>query len=178
MAVFQFSSPGLTDATTLEDSSDSSSSRFTPEQGESTMIGLQPSDSWLSAQCKPPSATLVKRRPIPRKGHTKSRRGCFSCKKRKIKCQETKPKCENCQKVGVLCEYPKPAVYSPVPSASPASHVQLQSTPTVFSIRDMQLFHHFLVRAYPTLPVGADTVWTMEIPKVAHEVRNSALMED
>jgi hypothetical protein len=78
----------------------------------------------------------------------------------------------------VLCEYPRPAVYSPVPSVSPVPLVQLQSTPTVFSVKDMQLFHHFLVQAYPTWPVGADTVWTMEIPKVAHKVRNFTLIED
>lgn len=156
----------------MDDLLASSSSGSTPS------IELQPSHTRLNAQCTPSSAIIVKRQPIPRKGHTKSRRGCFSCKKRKIKCQETKPQCENCQKAGILCEYPRSAVYSSFTSQSPAPQtVPFQSTPTIFSMKDLQLFHHFLVRAYPRLPVGASTVWTMEIPKFAHEVRNSTFIK-
>jgi hypothetical protein len=111
------------------------------------------------------SVVPLRRRPIPRKGHTKSRRGCFTCKKRKIKCQETRPMCGNCEKAGMTCEYPSPPTI-----ASPVPIIQLQSTPTVFSIKDMQFFHHFLIKAYPHLPVGADHLWTIDIPAVAHEV--------
>ncbi|KAK3293423.1 uncharacterized protein B0H64DRAFT_419172 [Chaetomium fimeti] len=50
-------------------------------------------------------------RPLPkqrleRRGHTKSRRGCFNCKRRRIKCQETRPACGHCVKQGLKCEYP------------------------------------------------------------------------
>jgi hypothetical protein len=106
-----------------------------------------------------------RRKPMPRKGHTKSRRGCFTCKKRKIKCQETHPMCGNCEKAGMTCEYPSPPT---VPL--PAPIMQPQSTPTIFSIKDMQFFHHFLIKAYPHLPVGADQLWTIDVPSFAHKV--------
>ncbi|KGK34498.1 hypothetical protein JL09_g6355 [Pichia kudriavzevii] len=31
--------------------------------------------------------------------------GCLCCRKRKIKCDETKPHCQNCIKSGYLCEW-------------------------------------------------------------------------
>jgi Fungal Zn(2)-Cys(6) binuclear cluster domain len=119
----------------------------------------------------------IRRRPIPRKGHTKSRRGCYTCKKRKIKCQETWPICGHCEKAGMKCEYPNPppgahytgAHLTPV-LASAAPMLQPQATPTLFSLKDMQFFHHFLFRAYPHLPVGADQLWTTSMPAVAHKV--------
>ena len=113
---------------------------------------------------------VIRRRPIPRKGHTKSRRGCFSCKKRKIKCQETLPKCGNCIKSGVHCHYPIAPTLVETTISAPAPILQPQATPTVFSMEDMRFFHHFLVRAYPHLPVGGDNIWTLEIPAYAHKV--------
>jgi hypothetical protein len=111
----------------------------------------------------------VRRKPIPRKGHTKSRRGCFSCKKRKIKCQETLPKCENCSKAGMSCEYPnRDITLSQPPNPNPT--MQPQATPKVFTIQDMRYFHYFLTTAYPHLPVGADELWQMELPAQAHGV--------
>lgn len=140
---------------------------------------VQLSNAKADAQHKPSSDDFTRRRPIPRKGHTKSRRGCFSCKKRKIKCQETKPRCENCQKVGIICEYSRSAVDSLVKFLSPTPQVvPLQSTPTILSMEDLRSFHHFLFRAYPRLPVGASRVWTVEIPQFAHEVRNLTKMEE
>jgi hypothetical protein len=35
---------------------------------------------------------------------------------------------------------------------------------------DMRLFHHFLITAYPHLPVGADKIWITVIPSFAHNV--------
>jgi hypothetical protein len=106
-------------------------------------------------------------KPMPRKGHTKSRRGCYSCKRRKIKCNEIKPMCSNCIKAEISCEYPEvPQQHTYVSTPIP----QPQSTPTVFSMTDLKLFHHFIVRGYPHLPVGADQTWTLDIPAYAHEV--------
>lgn len=40
---------------------------------------------------------------------TRVRTGCFTCRKRKKKCDEQKPACGNCQKTGVVCEgFPQP----------------------------------------------------------------------
>ncbi|KAH6716696.1 hypothetical protein BKA61DRAFT_572772 [Leptodontidium sp. MPI-SDFR-AT-0119] len=109
----------------------------------------------------------------PRKGHKKSRGGCYNCKRRKIKCQENQPACLNCTRKSLDCKYPAPktlaalrgsAQYSP----SPITSVNLQVTPTVFTLTDMRLFHHYLLDAYPHLPVGNDTAWLSQVPLVAH----------
>ncbi|CUM63418.1 uncharacterized protein PRCAT00000993001 [Priceomyces carsonii] len=35
--------------------------------------------------------------------NTKSRNGCLTCKKKRLKCDETKPECHNCQKKNLIC---------------------------------------------------------------------------
>ncbi|KAH7024688.1 uncharacterized protein B0I36DRAFT_366613 [Microdochium trichocladiopsis] len=51
--------------------------------------------------------------PPPRDGlkgrayHTKSRAGCFSCKKRHVRCNEGQPACSSCQRLLLRCEYPQ-----------------------------------------------------------------------
>ncbi|KAK4643635.1 hypothetical protein QC761_406450 [Podospora bellae-mahoneyi] len=107
--------------------------------------------------------TRARRRPIPRKGHTKSRLGCFHCKRRKVKCQETIPSCSNCARVGLVCEYPERPRMASAFSASvitvvPTNSLQ-SSTTTVFTQEDMRYFHHFLVTAYPPLPIQGDQIW-------------------
>ncbi|KAF8861135.1 hypothetical protein BDZ45DRAFT_740735 [Acephala macrosclerotiorum] len=109
----------------------------------------------------------------PRKGHKKSRGGCFNCKKRKIKCQENQPACHNCTRKKLRCEYPAPKTLSALRSSflyspNPVTSVNLQSTPTVFTLTDMRLFHHYLLDAYPHLPVGNDSAWLSQVPLIAH----------
>ena len=43
---------------------------------------------------------------VPRRKHHKSRRGCTTCKKRHIRCDETFPRCDNCTKYQSDCNYP------------------------------------------------------------------------
>lgn len=114
-----------------------------------------------------------RRKTFPRKGHTKSRKGCYNCKRRKIKCQETRPSCSNCEKADLQCQYPD--VASRWASMAGALVVQPTASPTVFSLEDMHFFHHFMVRAYPHLPVGADSLWQSSIPAFAHQVRSAHL---
>lgn len=40
-----------------------------------------------------------------RKYHLKSRSGCSTCKKRRVKCDETKPLCNNCVRMKLVCGY-------------------------------------------------------------------------
>ncbi|KAF4970933.1 hypothetical protein FSARC_2129 [Fusarium sarcochroum] len=84
--------------------------------GESAQSQPQaPSDS--SDKATPPSSTSgsggelvvqqsTQKQRLERRGHTKSRRGCYNCKRRRIKCQETRPACGHCTKTGLKCEYP------------------------------------------------------------------------
>jgi hypothetical protein len=87
-------------------------------------------DSSTSPGAQGHSLAQAKQR-LERRGHTKSRRGCFNCKRRRIKvwrpaervkrdvgaditgclfpspqCQETRPACGHCTKQGLKCEYP------------------------------------------------------------------------
>ncbi len=125
-----------------------------------------------------------------RKGHRKSREGCFNCKRRKIKvcnwlktspcltesqCQETQPACPNCTKKNLICSYPAPRTLKSLQgsllySSNPIASVNLQGTPTIFTLADLRLFHHFLTDAYPHLPVGNDSVWLSQVPLIAHHV--------
>ncbi|OIW27362.1 C6 zinc finger protein [Coniochaeta ligniaria NRRL 30616] len=91
---------------------------------------------------------------LERRGHTKSRRGCFNCKRRRIKCQETRPACGHCVKTGLNCEYP---------AAPQVVHQPLHQIP-LFSLQDMRFFQHFLINCYPHHPIGAESIWTHEIP--------------
>ncbi|KAF1834987.1 hypothetical protein BDW02DRAFT_497013 [Decorospora gaudefroyi] len=135
------------------------------------MLDSSSSDSPTLSDSRNESAPPLPRRPIPRKGHTKSRRGCYNCKRRRIKCNEKHPECNHCIKAGLQCEYPANIIQAT--QRSPASpHPQeagnLRSTPGMFTMADMRLFHHFLITAYPHLPVGADKIWVTVIPSFAH----------
>ncbi|KAI0571359.1 Zn-clus multi-domain protein, partial [Pyrenophora tritici-repentis] len=109
-----------------------------------------------------------------RRGHTKSRLGCLTCKKRKIKCQETWPSCANCDKRGYICTYPDVFKYAhqdhvSLVMPSPYQVVKLVDTPTVYSADDMQLFHHYLISAYPCIPHDFEEIWTRDVPKISHQ---------
>ena len=74
---------------------------------------------------------------VPRRKHQKSRRGCTTCKKRHIRCDETFPRCENCNKYQSDCNYPDAHHDAPpretIPSANssgrpPNEEVDLDAT--------------------------------------------------
>lgn len=54
-----------------------------------------------------------------RRFHLKSRNGCLTCKRRRIKCDEHKPTCMKCQHLGLVCGYtlgedtPRPPAVTP-----------------------------------------------------------------
>lgn len=110
------------------------------------------------------TGTQVARRPpaqkqrLERRGHTKSRRGCYNCKRRRIKCQETHPACGHCVKTGLKCEYPA------LPQITHQPHHQIP----LFSLQDMRFFQHFLTQCYPHHPLKQEEIWTHEIPCIAH----------
>ncbi|KAI1340121.1 hypothetical protein F5Y15DRAFT_65093 [Xylariaceae sp. FL0016] len=94
------------------------------------------------------------RQRLERRGHTKSRRGCYHCKRRRIKCQETRPACGHCVKTGLKCEYP---------SVPQVTHQPKQQVP-LFSLQDMRFFQHFLMTCFPHHPLGNESIWTHEVP--------------
>ncbi|KAF2163445.1 hypothetical protein M409DRAFT_57352 [Zasmidium cellare ATCC 36951] len=103
------------------------------------------------------------------KAHRKSRAGCFTCKGRRIKCCETRPRCVNCSRGNLHCVYPetRPTTISVQPGG-----VQYQSRG--FSLKDMRFFHDFMTASYPHLPLECDHAWTNDIPLLAQQVRHSS----
>lgn len=93
------------------------------------------------------SSSTLKPKPKARvrRSHSKSRQGCQSCKRLRIKCNEGRPKCEYCDSTNRVCEYPssvKPPDSQPLqqqqlpPSVSSARAPTLErpiATPTVKS---------------------------------------------
>lgn len=117
------------------------------------------------------TASKTRKRPIPRKGHTKSRKGCLNCKKRKIKCQETLPECNHCTRIGSRCEYSTDQQSKQVVhlTRSPSPSANLQATPTTFSMDDLRFFQHFLLKAYPPLPLQGGEIWK-DVAQISHSV--------
>ncbi|KAK4442697.1 hypothetical protein QBC34DRAFT_224537 [Podospora aff. communis PSN243] len=62
------------------------------------------------------TSSLEKSGPKTRRTHRKSRFGCTKCKERRIKCDELTPRCSRCNKMNLICEYPKgrPGLLGPV----------------------------------------------------------------
>ncbi len=102
---------------------------------ESTMHDGSSCDSPTLSESRNENVPSGPRKPIPRKGHTKSRRGCFNCKRRRIKCNEKHPDCNHCVKAGLECQYPANIIQSTQRSPScpsPQEVGNLRSTPGMF----------------------------------------------
>lgn len=121
----------------------------------------------MSESSTPSSGTYKKRRPIPRKGHTKSRGGCLNCKRRKVKCNETTPECAQCIRLKLDCIYDN-SQHRAVTCSALAPTRALSTDPSWFSISDMRFFQHFLFSAYPSLPLDGWEVW-QDVSQMSHE---------
>lgn len=64
--------------------------------------------------------------------HTKSRKGCETCKKRHIRCDENFPQCKNCTKHKIRCPYND----LPVQEARPNGPPNLMWDPEVEAVID------------------------------------------
>lgn len=107
----------------------------------------------------------------PRKSHTKSRKGCRTCKNRHIRCDENFPQCRNCTKHNCRCDYmdmpaagaeplkgskPPDLLMSPelqhrldnwrMTGEAPLAELRMHDTVywTRFSTIDLRLIHHMV----------------------------------
>ena len=78
----------------------------------------------------------ARRKPVPSKGHAKTRGGCFTCKRRRVKCSETRPECRACVKLGLACNYPQSALPPRIATTSA-------------NLDHLRFFRHFLTEAHP-----------------------------
>ncbi|KFZ15964.1 hypothetical protein V501_02477 [Pseudogymnoascus sp. VKM F-4519 (FW-2642)] len=94
----------------------------------------------------------------PRRSHTKSRKGCDTCKRRHIRCDENFPQCKNCTKHNVRCPYidtpeEPDLLWTPKIEAEinhwqktgifpfPELSIYPQPNPQAFSAEDLRLMH-------------------------------------
>ncbi|KAM3510761.1 hypothetical protein MY11210_005591 [Beauveria gryllotalpidicola] len=131
-------------------SSSSSSSSASPEGSESAARLSDTSVVATSREC---------RQPLSRRGHFKSRMGCFNCKRRRVKCNELRPQCSPCRRLALDCSYPP----TPTPAASP-----IRSNPSMLSLEDLRFYHQFITTAIPPLPLNAENGW-MQCAAMSHE---------
>ncbi|KAI3610105.1 c6 transcription, partial [Moniliophthora roreri] len=85
--------------------------------------------------------------------HAKSRTGCLTCRKRRVKCDETVPICRNCHRRNVVC-VPRPkngdkpqqqqgsALYKPLTAPTPSSFT--------VDATSLGLFHHYMAFTCPS----------------------------
>lgn len=68
-----------------------------------------PATSYVSSTQKPQRSL----QPVQdQKKHKRTRSGCFTCRSRRIKCDEARPVCERCRKGNRDCVYPSPSAAS------------------------------------------------------------------
>ncbi|PVH96696.1 hypothetical protein DM02DRAFT_105738 [Periconia macrospinosa] len=92
-----------------------------------------------------------------RRSHTKSRKGCKTCKKRHIRCDETFPQCRNCTKHQVRCDYmDSPTAMIPESPKSP-QHPNLLWTPEIDSM--IELWRQTGEFPFPELRVYPQPQW-------------------
>ncbi|ESK82143.1 c6 transcription factor [Moniliophthora roreri MCA 2997] len=79
--------------------------------------------------------------------HAKSRTGCLTCRKRKVKCDETAPICKNCHRRNLVCvPRPKNSDKPQQQQESALSKPLTAPTPSSFTVdaTSLGLFHHYM----------------------------------
>lgn len=66
---------------------------------------MKPSDNSMQRILRVTSDDIISK--SVSKKMKRSTRGCCSCKKRKVKCDEGKPKCKNCNRIKLDCQWPE-----------------------------------------------------------------------
>ncbi|KAI1388041.1 uncharacterized protein F4822DRAFT_300714 [Hypoxylon trugodes] len=111
---------------------------------------------------------------MPRKGSSKVKTGCLTCKVRKVKCDEGKPHCRRCVSTGRKCDG-----YVPVASSTSLSwHRPRHLFPNVDDVKERRALQFFCQAAGPSLSGPMDPYfWTHLVmqfstfePAVRHSV--------
>jgi hypothetical protein len=84
-----------------------------PKSQPRTMINLQPImyNYHFSKRC--------------RVGTKRSNTGCYTCRLRRVKCDEANPRCKGCSGINITCEYPSIEKQRPVYMVDPAARKQM-----------------------------------------------------
>ncbi|KAL4936044.1 hypothetical protein BDV06DRAFT_205773 [Aspergillus oleicola] len=101
-------------------------------------------------------------------GPLRSRRGCKTCKTRRVKCGEEKPYCLRCSSTGRRCEYENPT-YGTFSSSSTVALVQ--TPPSASPNRpwsERRAFTYYFQHAAPMIGGLDADFWSTILPRVSH----------
>ncbi|EXK36343.1 hypothetical protein FOMG_09532 [Fusarium oxysporum f. sp. melonis 26406] len=148
-------------------------SRSTMENTEAGFLN-SPASSVNTEGASPIDTSQISRRPT-RVSHTKSRKGCQQCKKRKVKCDEQRPACFNCSRLQEECKYLLPPPKKTYVRRSGSPKPTISSTGGI-NLRDLELFHTYTTSTYSTLSIfpALQDFWRITVPRLA--IHNSYLM--
>ncbi|KAI3621562.1 c6 transcription [Moniliophthora roreri] len=94
--------------------------------------------------------------------HTKSKRGCLTCRKRRIKCDETKPVCRNCYRRNLECiQRPRNEDNQERRQEVVLWKRPTTPTPVLMDTTSLRIMHHFTTVAYTSYfsdPVAASAI--------------------
>ncbi|ODV83545.1 hypothetical protein CANARDRAFT_238179 [[Candida] arabinofermentans NRRL YB-2248] len=114
-----------------------------------------------------------------RKYHKKSRKGCATCKKRKVKCDEARPMCNNCDRMGIECAQHHEQRSEPnmlpniIDDAPPSARSSLPisfDTNQQLNMLDLRLMYHYTTKVWPTITeagISDSKIWSEDIPMLA-----------
>ncbi|KAH9209566.1 hypothetical protein DL95DRAFT_371997 [Leptodontidium sp. 2 PMI_412] len=99
-----------------------------------------------------------------RRPHRKTKTGCLVCKRRKIKCDESRPECSNCIKHSLSCEFAPPK--TSILSSSGYRDKLAANGPNDLNLVDLELFHHFCTSTAFTINLDPTMcrLWSNTIP--------------
>ncbi|KAL2825544.1 hypothetical protein BJY01DRAFT_154799 [Aspergillus pseudoustus] len=117
----------------------------------------------------------------PRRAHKKSRAGCLTCKKRRVKCDETHPTCRRCIRTGWSCTWPDVPSQAEDPSQTLQPATPRQDAPSTLSIsfpipsrifqtqRETHFFDFFRLHTVTNLSVWSpSSFWQRLVLQMAH----------
>ncbi|KAK0670882.1 putative transcriptional regulatory protein [Cercophora samala] len=113
-----------------------------------------------------------------RRPHKKSRNGCLSCKQRRKKCDERRPRCTRCAGRGLSCHYqlrqPQGEEWlpvSPVQSCSPST-LSIHGTDSL-TAEELELLRHYLTHTSRVIPYDQDDLYALQegFPNLAFRSR-------
>ncbi|OQV08501.1 Fungal Zn2-Cys6 binuclear cluster domain-containing protein [Cladophialophora immunda] len=128
-----------------------------------------------------PAEESEARRIHRRRSHLKSRRGCTACRRRRVKCDEERPRCGNCQRREEDCSLENliPASRTKIlrpqePSLAAGPQHRLHSH---VNMLQMKLLHHFNTVTAETLVFGV-SIWRGHVMALAlkHEFLMHAVL--
>ncbi|PVH89504.1 hypothetical protein DL98DRAFT_445494 [Cadophora sp. DSE1049] len=113
------------------------------------------------ASSRASSYDIPRKRTHTRRPHRKTKTGCLTCKKRKIKCDEARPECDNCIKHILECEYAPSKV--PVVTTGTA----LSSGAHDLNLVDLEFLHNYCTSTALTLHRDSATIrlWSFTVPQ-------------